>query len=261
MSRLLAGLTATDLRTLAAEAASGRLARPYSEAGLTRVLGPAHGPAAARELGRLDLEPVALGVTLRALAAEREANESERPRLELVWTGPEEVGAGSRDTGVVVRELFSRAERRVLVSALVVYQGKRVFEALATRMAEVPGLDIVLCLNIERERGDPATDQSLVRRFIEDLRSQKWPTDRLPPVYYDPRALVAGAKVSRLHAKCVVVDDRWALVTSANLTEAAQERNIEAGVLVEDPAFARGLAAQFDTLIRTGQLARANPHE
>jgi phosphatidylserine/phosphatidylglycerophosphate/cardiolipin synthase-like enzyme len=43
-------------------------------------------------------------------------------------------------------------------------------------------------------------------------------------------------------------------VTSANLTEAAQERNIEAGVLVEDEGLAHRLRLQFDGLIERGEL-------
>jgi phosphatidylserine/phosphatidylglycerophosphate/cardiolipin synthase-like enzyme len=59
-----------------------------------------------------------------------------------------------------------------------------------------------------------------------------------------------------LHAKCVVVDERWAFVTSANFTEAAQERNIEAGVLLDHPKLAEALAARFRALREGGRLHR-----
>jgi phosphatidylserine/phosphatidylglycerophosphate/cardiolipin synthase-like enzyme len=55
-----------------------------------------------------------------------------------------------------------------------------------------------------------------------------------------------------LHAKCVVVDDRMAFVSSANFTEAAQQRNIEAGVLMTNPQFARSLRTQFEVLVSHG---------
>jgi len=45
------------------------------------------------------------------------------------------------------------------------------------------------------------------------------------------------------------VDDKRSFVTSANLTEAAQSRNIEAGALLHDPAFAKNLRLQFEALI------------
>jgi len=52
------------------------------------------------------------------------------------------------------------------------------------------------------------------------------------------------------HAKCVLVDDEVSFVTSANFTEWAQQRNVEAGVLVRNPHFTRQLRAQFDSLVQ-----------
>ena len=57
-----------------------------------------------------------------------------------------------------------------------------------------------------------------------------------------------------LHAKALVVDEQQVFLTSANLTEAALERNVEMGVLLRDPAFARTVVAHFETLIETGSL-------
>jgi phosphatidylserine/phosphatidylglycerophosphate/cardiolipin synthase-like enzyme len=56
----------------------------------------------------------------------------------------------------------------------------------------------------------------------------------------------------------VVVDRRVALVTSANFTEAAQERNIEAGVVVRSERFASRLADHFETLAELRLLCRLN---
>lgn len=58
------------------------------------------------------------------------------------------------------------------------------------------------------------------------------------------------------HAKCVVVDDEHAFVTSANFTGWAQHRNVEAGVLLHDAAFARGIRQQFDALLASAQVRR-----
>ena len=57
-----------------------------------------------------------------------------------------------------------------------------------------------------------------------------------------------------LHAKAIVADDRAAFVTSANLTEAAFDRNIEVGVLTRDAALAAALARHFQALIDQGLL-------
>jgi phosphatidylserine/phosphatidylglycerophosphate/cardiolipin synthase-like enzyme len=92
--------------------------------------------------------------------------------------------------------------------------------------------------------------------FAESFR-REWPGPHLPDVYYDRRSLALDAtERASLHAKCVIVDSRRSFVTSANFTEAAQERNLEAGVLVDDPHFAASLRAQFDALVQSGDLRR-----
>jgi phosphatidylserine/phosphatidylglycerophosphate/cardiolipin synthase-like enzyme len=79
--------------------------------------------------------------------------------------------------------------------------------------------------------------------------------ERLPQLYYDPRSLDTEAvKRSSLHAKCVVVDRRVALVTSANFTEAAHKRNIEVGSLIRSERFAARLAGHFEALADAGLL-------
>jgi phosphatidylserine/phosphatidylglycerophosphate/cardiolipin synthase-like enzyme len=52
----------------------------------------------------------------------------------------------------------------------------------------------------------------------------------------------------------VVVDRSRALVTSANFTDAAQKRNIEAGVDLRHKPTAERIADYFRGLIATGQL-------
>ena len=59
-----------------------------------------------------------------------------------------------------------------------------------------------------------------------------------------------------MHAKCVVVDGRRAMVTSANFTEAAQTGIVELGLLVDGPAVAGRIEERFRSLIRNGYLER-----
>ena len=69
-----------------------------------------------------------------------------------------------------------------------------------------------------------------------------------------PRSSVPGDrpyKAASLHAKCIVVDKGLAFVSSANFTEAAQTKNIEVGVLIRSPAFARRLSEHFEILAST----------
>jgi phosphatidylserine/phosphatidylglycerophosphate/cardiolipin synthase-like enzyme len=57
-----------------------------------------------------------------------------------------------------------------------------------------------------------------------------------------------------LHAKAVVADVEVVFVTSANLTEAALDRNIEVGLLVRDRALALSVSSHFYGLIDRGLL-------
>jgi len=154
--------------------------------------------------------------------------------------------------------LFASAESSVLVSGFAVHQGKEIFEPLARRMAEVPSLKVRLFLNIARPPGSRDSEPEIVRDFIAQFRKKDWPNDAPPEIYYDPRSLAEHYRERAvLHAKCIVVDDRRAFVTSANLTTAAQEKNIEAGLLVGDGGLARGLRTQFETLVTAGVFKQA----
>jgi hypothetical protein len=257
LSSPLSKLPSAARKSLSAAFEAERLGPPYTSLALRRYVGAALAGDVAAELERLaalGMEPRHLGITLDLLAGEVES----APRIDLVWTGPEEGGTASRDTGVVVREMFERAEESVLVAGFAVYQGKQVFKVLADRMAARPNLTVQMFLNVQRPHRDTTLSAELLRRFSDDFRKRQWPGERLPDVYYDPRALDLGKKKrSALHAKCVIVDDRFSLVTSANFTEAAQERNIEAGVLIEDRALSQMLRAQFDGLVVARRLVRA----
>jgi phosphatidylserine/phosphatidylglycerophosphate/cardiolipin synthase-like enzyme len=182
--------------------------------------------------------------------------------VDLVWTGPETLGITNRDTAVVVRELFGSADREVLVAGFAVYQGKEVFKRLVERMSERPALVVKCFLDIHRGISDMSPADELVRRFLNRFRTQEWPGERLPELYHDPRSLeIDTIKRSSLHAKCIVVDRHIAFVTSANFTEAAQQRNIEVGALVRCGRFAERLAGHFITLVEAGFLKRIDLDE
>ena len=63
-----------------------------------------------------------------------------------------------------------------------------------------------------------------------------------------------GKATGVLHAKAVVVDGEVALVSSANLTAAALDRNIELGLLVRGGGIPRRLEAHFAELRAGGVL-------
>ncbi len=94
----------------------------------------------------------------------------------------------------------------------------------------------------------PSSIGYLVRTFADRFWGAEWPGAARPQVFYDPRALEpAGPGV--LHAKAVVADDEAVFLTSANLTEAALDSNVEMGLLVRDRALAASVSTHFRALI------------
>ncbi|MEQ1885179.1 MAG: DISARM system phospholipase D-like protein DrmC [Bryobacteraceae bacterium] len=237
---------------------ANRLQSPYSAIQVAACVPNAECDTTARELERMHadgLDSRHIASILNLLATERGANQQAIDRLQLVWTGPEVPGAVSRDTGVVVRELFNCARRSVLLSTFTIRHGEEVFATLAESFQQNPSLQIRLVVNVSRNGDYSSSEQQLLSRFADEFWTEHWPWSQRPLVYFDPRGLSLDKNViASLHAKCIIVDDEIAFVTSANFTEWAQERNVEAGVLIRDENFARTLRNQFDALIAARRL-------
>lgn len=251
------------LVSLAAGLETGRLHAPFYESSLARYVPGNLCREVLQEFNQLQAMGATadhLAYTLRLLAAERESSQDVRDRIDLVWTGQEVADSESRDTRVVVRELFSTAKTSVLISSFAIDKGKKareLFGVLAERMDANLELQVRMFLNVHRPYKSEAPDSTLLREFADTFRKEIWPGQRLPEVFHDPRSLAMGTEEkASLHAKCVVVDDERLLVTSANFTQAAHGRNIEAGVLLADSVAARAMRAQFETLVTQNILHR-----
>ena len=198
-----------------------------------------------------------LSITVKTLVADRELRAAQEVGAELVWSGPDLAGDYTRDTRIVVHELFRKARKRVLVSTYALYQGEDLFLPLHETMVAHPELKVTLYLDIARGDSDLSDAQILVQ-FREKFLKDNWPWKPVPEVFYYPRSLEkAGAsKRACLHAKAVVVDGRDVFLTSANLTEAAQQRNLEAGLVLKSPAIASQLTHHFEALVKQGHLLK-----
>ena len=188
----------------------------------------------------------AVGAALRLLVSERVHRPP--PRLNLVWTGPESWASVSRDTSMIVRELFVSARRSVIVGGYA-FDKPEILEPLHRRMAE-HSVTAQLFMDISGNAPSVQTADEFATTAIDNFFRDVWTFGSpKPDVYYDPRTAVRGPPWASLHAKCIVVDDERTLITSANFTDRGQTRNIEAGVLIEDRGFAEELGAQWRQLI------------
>lgn len=207
---------------------AGRLSAPLSIFELSaNGLGALSGQAAA--LTGFSAE--AVRALLTAVLAERGRGGLAEP--ELVWTGPETKVSGARDTAIVLRELFSGARKSVLVAGFRFDHGKTLLKPLHAGMRE------------HRLSCSIFADREEAQAFI----GREWPFGPpFPEVFFDAR----GEQYSSVHAKCVVVDGSQVFVTSANFTDRGQRRNVEVGVLLENPHLAQRLQQQFLSLVRSG---------
>lgn len=233
---------------------------PCTTIGLRSALGAAelqpHSIDAINAIKQYGVDAAGAAAWLRSLSAASSASLSP----DLVWSGPEVPGVHARDTRRVYEELQSTFKRSLWLSTFVFFDGRRAFEVLANRLDEDPSLEVCLLLNIQRQRGDTSAASDVIRRFTEKFWTRDWPGNNRPRVFFDPRSVEPNKVRGVLHAKAVVVDAEAVFVTSANMTEAAFDRNYELGLLSRDRALAATVARHFQTLIDRGLLSPL-PHQ
>ena len=258
MSGPFTRLRGDDLRSLALALRTGRLVTPYAPSAVRRLLSSHDVEAVAAGLLGLEEDgwtPAHLARMFEIMADDRASRSDAGELIELVWTGPESEGVANRDTGVVVRELFTEARSSVMIAGYAIHQGHFIFRSLAERMDSDPDLKVRMYLNIRRGGDVSAAAPVVMARFARDFVDRTWPGRRLPEIYCDPRSLdLDASRRSSLHAKCIVINSGKSLVSSANFTEAAQLRNIEVGVLIHSRSFADRLTQHFETLVAGGAL-------
>lgn len=268
----LSAVTEQDLLALVAALDRGDVRAPMKETSL-RANGFGHLVDVLRPYSGLDRE--GLHAVVDVVLAERRHHKA--PRLTLVWTGDDPGVSHSRHTRLVLPELFARAREHVLVAGYAIDNGAEMFAALHQAMVE-RGVTADLFVDvgqlaerlkqaaksagqswslvsapIEAAKGNLERGRAIVALFLRMM----WPFgEPKPVVYFDPRTAEERSIVS-LHAKCVVIDHEYTLITSANFTDRGQTRNLEAGVAIEDRGFAASLERQWLNLVDAGVVVRA----
>lgn len=86
-------------------------------------------------------------------------------------------GSQSRDTSVVVRELFSTAKISVLISSFAIdkrQKARELFMVLAERMDLTPELNVRMFLNVNRPHNSEVPTSTLLREFANTFRQDIW---------------------------------------------------------------------------------------
>jgi cardiolipin synthase len=177
-----------------------------------------------------------------ALAAKRAA-----PTTELVWTGPSTPVVPARRTEQVLCDLIRCAKRRLTMTSFGIFQVPRLVEELEKAIAR--GLALRIVLGDREWHSDQEIDrqrQQLGRVVAIRASLLQWPAER--------RQRDEQGHAGLMHVKAAVADSRVAFLTSANLTEAALERNMELGVLIRGGSLPAAIDRLIDALMETGEL-------
>ena len=168
--------------------------------------------------------------------------------IELVWTGPKTGLIPTRRTEQVILEAIDSAKDDIFLATYVFYKASSIVDAL--NAATSRGVDVNILLESSSEHGGAIRGDSV-----------KTMADAVPgaTIYvWDPVAKKSegDALSASVHAKCAVADNRLAFITSANLTSAALERNMELGLLIRGGSVPERLQSHLNALITTKMIKK-----
>jgi cardiolipin synthase A/B len=212
---------------------------------------PVFGPNADKSMiDRLDsawrcskqVHPSELAAALRGASATAALHER-RGSIEMVWTGPSTGMVPVRHTEQALCEVIESARNRLFIVSFVAYEMPAITKALKDAIGRQVKVDLLL--ESSAEHGGKVTVDSIrtMNDAVPSANIYTWPvrTEKKSGIF----------TTGSVHAKCAVSDGKLAFITSANLSTAAMERNMELGVLVRGGHMPDELHRHLDALVTT----------
>lgn len=254
---ILAHLATADLQAFSVALESGWIAHSSPEKLFKTYAGDNASDLRAwlRSLSPAVFNPAQVARLVRAVISGRAREYQLAP--DLVVSGPDVPGIPTADTYAVVQSLFEQASSEIILAGYAFYNGAALFERLHSHWVSNPKLRVIFHVDVPRRLGNTSSAEGIIAAWVDEFRTKHWPWQPAPELYFDPRALESDSKSrASLHAKVVVIDRKKLLLTSANFTEAAQQKNIELGVLCALPHLAERICGYFEALRNRGDLRR-----
>jgi len=161
--------------------------------------------------------------------------------IEMVWSGPNAGVFPARRIDQVLYDLVNVAKSKILIVTFAAARIKLLKEALHEAIRR--GVEVNLILEFEEESEGQLTFSAL-KAFTGSLYDKvgiySWPNEN--------RERNAQGKPGKLHAKCAIIDNS-ALISSANLTDDAFNRNMELGILLKGGDIPRLIRQHFEAMI------------
>ena len=162
---------------------------------------------------------------------------NQRTAVNLVWTGPQTEYISIRHTESVLTEMIYSARNQLFMVSFVAYHAPAILGALHNALER--GVRVRMLLEASKNQGGRQVDHDslgLMQRALPEIELFQW--------------MQRNAK-GVVHAKCAVTDAERLFVTSANISEAALEHNIEAGVLITGGEAPKQMMRHLQALIDT----------
>ena len=163
--------------------------------------------------------------------------------VDLVWTGPSYGTIPTRHTERVLCEIIDASMDKLFMVSFVAYEIDSILESLRSALSR--GVKVEMLLESSREHGG--------KIYVDSAEMMK---EALPGVrvYYwkdDSKKVPGNVHAGSVHAKCAVADEKFAFISSANLTTAAMNRNMELGVLLKGGRLPADLHNHLQMLVKT----------
>lgn len=177
-------------------------------------------------------------------------SKSNSESTELVWTGPDVNMFPIRRSEQVLLDIIESSRETLFIVSFVLVNIPAVEKAIEDAIKR--GVDV--CMLLESEDKEASSNfLSTIKRLNKNIPKIKlyiWPR-------YKRESTQDG--FARVHAKCVVADKQKAFITSANLTSAALDKNIEMGVNIEGGAIPEDIISQLTSMITSEEIVRYKP--
>lgn len=168
-------------------------------------------------------------------------------QIELLWAGPSPADQiPARRIDQALYDLIANAKREIVLVTFAAAKIERLAQALIS--AADRGVAIKLILEFEQSsEGQLSYDalKAFPKTLIDVVDVYSWPVDK--------RERNQAGRPGKLHAKVALIDD-IALISSANLTDDAFNRNLEVGICIAGGKMPETLCEYFNGLIASGTL-------
>ena len=165
--------------------------------------------------------------------------------VQLVWTGPDTNLIPVRRSEQVLLEVINSAQDSLFIVSFVLVNIPAIEAAIKSAVSR--GVDVRMLLESE-DKDNSASFRDTIERLQAEIPGLT--------IYIWPREKREGTEggFARVHAKCVVADQTNTFLTSANLTSAALDKNIEMGVHIQGGSVPQTIYQQFIGLIRAKEI-------